>query len=85
MKKVHRYMCVFQTHNFYILIKEIIARKERSNYGTYKSHEFFNIPMQLPKAPKFIVGLDAGYSGMKVQDILFIKQVQAFICQFFYK
>lgn len=29
-------------------------------------HEFFNIPMQLPKAPKFIVGLDAGYSGMKV-------------------
>ena len=22
--------------------------------------------MQLPKAPKFIVGLDAGYSGMKV-------------------
>ena len=29
-------------------------------------HEFFNIQMQLPKAPKFIVGLDAGYSGMKV-------------------
>lgn len=29
-------------------------------------HEFFNIPMQLPRAPKFIVGLDAGYTGMKV-------------------
>ena len=28
-------------------------------------HEFFNIPMQLPRASKFIVGLDAGYTGMK--------------------
>lgn len=29
-------------------------------------HEFYNTPMQLPKADQFIIGLDAGYSGMKV-------------------
>ena len=29
-------------------------------------HEFYNTPMQLPKSDQFIIGLDAGYSGMKV-------------------